>query len=123
MKRLIISLFVLSGLVNAAEILYSCSQAKSELLDLKKESSNGYKNGSMIVDIITKNKKVYVKNKTGDVELVYLGNASHPQFLEKVASGHYVLYTIHEKSKIMTIQKSYNMLGHPIMVNSYLKCK
>lgn len=123
MKRLILGIIILGGVINANEILYSCRQAKSELLDLNKESSNGYKKGSMVIDLISKNKKVYVKNNTGDVELIYLGNSANPQFLEKVSSGHFVLYTIHEKAKIMTIQKSYDMIGHPIMVNSYLYCK
>ena len=75
---------MLSSIINADEILFSCSQAKSEL--------------------------------------IYLGNTSNPQFLEKVSSGHFALYTMHEKSKIMTMQKSYDMMG-PIMVNSYLQCK
>ena len=57
MKTLILSFFILSGIINAKEILYSCSQAKTELFDLQKESSNGYKKGSMTVDIILKGKK------------------------------------------------------------------
>ena len=122
MKTLILSFFMLSSIINADEILYSCSQAKSELFDLEKESSNGYKKGSMTIDIIFKNKKVYVKSNSSESELIFLGNASSPQFLEKVSSGHTVLYSVHERSKIMTIQKSYNMMG-PIMVNSYLQCK
>ncbi|WP_415406989.1 hypothetical protein ACLHDG_00220 [Sulfurovum sp. CS9] len=123
MKILILSFFILSGITNADEILYSCSQAKTELFDLEKESSDGYKKGSMTIDIIIKDKKVYVKSNTSESELLYLGNTSSPQFLEKVSSGHFVLYSVHEKSKVMTIQKSYSMIGHPIMVNSYLRCR
>lgn len=123
MKTLILSFFMLSSIVNANEILYSCSQAKTELFDLEKESSKGYKKGSMTIDIIFKNEKVYVKSNSSESELIFLGNASSPQFIEKVASGHVVLYSVHKKSKIMTVQKSYSMLGHPIMVNSYLRCR
>ena len=122
MKTLILSFFILSSIISADEILYSCSQAKTELFDLAKESSNGYKKDSMTIDIIIRGKKVYIKGNFGESELEYLGNASHPQFLEKVSSGHFVLYTMHKKSKIMTIQKSYDMMG-PIMVNSYLHCR
>ena len=123
MKRLILSIFILSGSINADEILYSCSQAKSELFDLEKESSNGYKKDSMTIDIVLRGKKVYVKSNSGESELIYLGKALNPQFIEEVSSGHSVLYTMHEKVKIMTIQKSYSMIGHPIMVNTYLHCK
>ena len=123
MKTLILSFFMLSSIINADEILYSCSQAKSELFDLEKESSNGYKKGSMTIDIIFKNKKVYVKSNSSESELISFWYVWKLMFLEKVASGHVVLYSVHEKSKIMTVQKSYSMLGHPIMVNSYLKCR
>ena len=122
MKTLILSFFMLSSIISANEILYSCSQAKSELFDLVKETSNGYKKGSMTIDIIYKNDKVYVKSNSNESELIFIGSVAKPQFLEKVASGHAVLYTVHKRSKIMTIQKSYDMMG-PIMVNSYLQCK
>ncbi len=115
---------MLSSIINANEILYSCSQAKSELFDLVKETSKGYKKGSMTIEIIYKNDndKVYVKSNSSESELIFIGSVEKPQFLEKVASGHAVLYTVHKRSKIMTIQKSYDMMG-PIMVNSYLQCK
>jgi len=123
MKTLILSFFILSGLANANEVLYSCSQAKTELFDLQKESSNGYKKGSMTIDIILRDKKIYVKSNSSESELIYLGKSLNPQFIEEVSSGHVVLYTMHEKAKVMTIQKSYSMVGHPIMVNTYLRCK
>lgn len=103
------------------KILATCSNTKAELLDLKKKTTKGYTKDSMTMDIVIKGKKVFAKSNTSESELIYLGG-NNPQFLEKVASGHIVLYTYFEKEKILTIQKSYDLFG-PIMVNMYLKCK
>ena len=54
----------------ADKILYSCSQAKSELYDLTKESSNGYNKGSMTIDIILKGSKYYANSNSSESELV-----------------------------------------------------
>ena len=125
MKKLLVTvLFIAISSTNllAEKVLYTCDSAKSELYDLIKLSSNkGYKNDSLSLKIILKNKKVYINSGSSESELIYL-EGRNSQFLEKVSGGHYVLYTIHTASKIMTIQKSYDLAG-PIMVNMTLQCR
>jgi hypothetical protein len=99
------------------EILYSCNEAKSELYDLVKETGNQYTKDSLSLTLYEENNKYYVKS-TSTSEIIYIGGN---QFIEKVSSGHSVLYTIHKDHSLLTIQKSYDLAG-PIMVNIYLHC-
>lgn len=120
--RLIISILILFNSIYASDkILASCYDTKSELVDIGKQTSKGYESDSLKFDIIIKGEKVFVSSNLGNTELIYLGG-NNPQFLEKVQSGHHVLYTYYPNSKLLTMQKSYDFLG-PIMVNAYLKCK
>ncbi|MBL0686568.1 MAG: hypothetical protein JJV94_01915 [Sulfurospirillum sp.] len=120
MKFIFMSLIILASMsFGADEILASCSNSKSELLDLRKGDTKGYSKDSVIIDLIIRGKKIYAKSNTSESELTYLGGN---QFLEQVNPNNNVLYTYFKKSKILTIQKSYDMLG-PIMVNMYLECK
>ncbi|NOR58340.1 MAG: hypothetical protein GQ474_07440 [Sulfurimonas sp.] len=121
MKFIFMSLLMVSMSFAADKIIASCSNAKSELFDLGKETSTGYNKDSMTMNLIFRNEKVYAKSNSSESKLVYLGG-KNPQFLEEVASGHNVLYTYFKKQKILTIQKSYDFLG-AIMVNIHLKCK
>jgi hypothetical protein len=116
----VVLLLILSVSVSLAkyEVLASCSDAKAELLDLNKEKTNGYEKDSMSLEIIGENDKIYVKRGNDKTELYYLGGN---QMLEEVKSGHNVLYTLHDK--FLTIQKSQDFLGMPVMINIYLKCK
>ena len=113
---------VLSSLMYGAdEIIASCSNAKSELYDIGRETGGGYTKGSMTIDLVMRGEKVYVQSRGNEEELIYISGAN-PQFLESVAGGHHVLYTYYPKQKVLTMQKSYDSMG-AIMVNAYLQCK
>lgn len=128
MKYIMISLILFmfsSNLYAEKKLFVSCSKAKDELVDLEKDSNNGYEKNNLEADIFydDKTKKFYLNYET---ELFFLDNldmgARVIQFLEPILSGHYALYTLHKDSLILTIQKSYNLKGS-IMVNIYYKCK
>jgi len=121
LKFILISLLIVSISFGSDKVLASCSNAKTELLDLSKETTAGYTKDSMTINLIIRGEKTYVQSKIAESELIYLGG-TNSQFLEKVVSGHNVLYTYFEKSKILTVQKSYDLFG-AIMVNTYLECK
>ncbi len=101
-----------------------CKNAKVDLVDLRKGESDGYSKDSLKTNLFidTKSKKVFVENSGGKTELIYIsdsqGGTMH--FIEKAPLGAIILYSLHDN--ILTIQKSYNLLGKPIMVNSYLTC-
>jgi hypothetical protein len=114
------------NLIHADDITVfrTCSNAKSEFIDLTTKKTNGFKNDSMKLKILesVKSKKVYIKSKTTLTEIEILTvRKGFVQFLEKVVSGHNVLYTL--IGDILTIQKSYSLLGKPVMVNTYLTCR
>ena len=124
MKKYFIVMLMLNSICFASgidKVVASCNDAKSELIDLGKNETKGYKKDSMKIDIIMRDKKVFVKSNSGESELIYIGGKNE-QFIEEIASGHKALYTLFKKQKLLTIQKSYDFFG-PIMVNTYLKCK
>lgn len=122
MRSIIFFILILSNISYGSEkILASCYNAKSELMDIGKETTKGYEKDSLKINLIIRGEKVYIGSNTGESELIYLGG-KNPQFLEEVQSGHNVLYTYYPNSKLLTMQKSYDFFG-PIMVNVYLKCK
>lgn len=119
-KLLFISILIVSNIyAETSKVIASCANTKSELVDLKKIDTKGFKDDSLSVDIILRDKKAYLISNSSSTELFFIGGN---QFLEKVAAGHSVLYTYFENKKILTIQKSYDLFG-PIMVNMILKCK
>ncbi|MCR1815702.1 hypothetical protein [Aliarcobacter butzleri] len=121
-KMIVLLLLVSKSLFAKNEILFTCSDAKSEFINLNEGSKNGYKkeNLELVFTIDEKTEDIFVNG----TKLHKLGLSSNIfQFLEPVLSGHYVLYTFHKDSSILTIQKSYKLFNDPVMVNIYLKCK
>jgi len=104
--------------------ILSCGNTKSEFVELSTGKIDGYTKDSLVADIVVKNKtnKFYIKVGSSISELIEIDKNRYAiQFIEKVASGHSVLYTI--LGNKLTIQKSYSMLGTPVMVNMILECR
>ena len=122
-KILFILLFsVYSIQAQGEEILLSCKGSSvSEFYYLDKPSQNkGYVNDNITVTIVKKGKDIYIRGNGGiDNKLIPLGG-NNPQFLERVAFGYSVLYTVHPKT--VTIQKSYAMNGISAMINVVVHC-
>jgi len=124
-KKIIIILVLLS--VNyvellAEEVILSCNgSSKSEFYYLDNPSQNeGYVEDKINITIIKKNNKLYVRGNVGDSEILSIGG-NDPQFLERVAYGYTVLYTVHKNS--VTIHKSYSMNGVSAMINIVVNCE
>lgn len=106
------------------EVFASCDNAISELVHLRNNKTDGYKTDSMTLKLIIdkQTKDFYVKVNRVKSKLVVVSTTNdYYQFIEPVGSGHKVLYTLHRRK--LTIQKSYSLLGTPVMVNTILDCK
>lgn len=109
---------------NNYDVIASCDNAKSEFVELTGIKTDGYEKDSMVLSIVGDKKTgdIYLKVKSNVVKLIMIDKSNEAyQFIEKVASGHSVLYTLFGNQ--LTIQKSYSFLGNRRMVNTILECK
>ena len=118
-------LFFLILIVNnlySQKINIYCYNAKAELIELDTGKTNGFSKDSMKLNLIIRNNTAYTQSRFGKAKLLYIGGYN-PQFIETTTIGNKILYTFLVKEKILTIQKTYELFNHPIMVNVYMQCK
>ena len=119
MKFIFFNLLFTTFLLCNDNVIANCVDTKVEVVNINDGTTKGFIQDKMKIKLLVRNDKVFLVSNGGESELIYIGNN---QFLEKVASGHHILYTYNEKIKMLTQQKSYDFLGKHLMVNAYLKC-
>lgn len=122
MKKLLFS-FLFTFLYGEEKIILHCYQAKTEFVNLnKKVKKTTYSKDSLKLNLIITKNNAYIISKYAKSKLLYLGGYNSLQFIEQTPMNNNILYTLLIKDNILTIQKSYYLLGNPVMVNIYMKC-
>ncbi len=126
--RILLGIFFLVASSYAEnKVLVKCSQAKSQVIYLDTGKVGKFEKDKMQL-VLFYNDKMEMFVDRADVKIIpsklvnISTNKNILQFLEPVADGS-ILYTLHTNIGILTVQKSYNMIIKPLMVNTFLKCK
>ncbi len=124
--------FILSLLLVAnaekAELLATCGNAKVQVINLSKGKIEKFQKDKMILTLSFNNRyEVFLGRKDKKItptKLTVISSSKKSlifQYVEPIPDG-YVLYTYHMLNKILTVQKSYSLLGMSLMSNVILTC-
>ncbi len=133
MKKILIVAFVFTISLYAEyekKIVAVCKNAKSQTVYLETGKASKFEKDKMqLVLYMDAKGRTFVDRldmKISPSELSLLSARGNViQFAEPILDG-YVIYTLHSSKGILTIQRSYEMIGlgtKSVMANIYLKCK
>lgn len=121
-------LLFLSLYSNEATVFAICENAQNQVVELNTGKKSNFDKDKMILILYYDDNKNFFVDR-GDTKIIPSELAPLPtnskniiQFLEQIPDSS-ILYTLHINQKALTVQKSYNLMGKPIMVNTFLKCR